>query len=250
MHSVDPDHGSTPSGPTTIVLSGVGKTYGEGEAAVAALGAIDLEVGQGELVVVLGPSGSGKTTLLNLVGALERPSRGRLTVAGRDLERLDERARTAFRSESVGFVFQFFNLVPTLTAVENVALVLELTGRSNAEDRAAEALAAVGLGGKLGSFPGRLSGGEQQRVAIARALAKDPTLLLCDEPTGALDLDTGRVVLELLQRAGREARRTVLLVTHNSAIAAMADRVVSLRSGDLVADERNASPVEASAVTW
>jgi putative ABC transport system ATP-binding protein len=207
-------------------------------------------VAAGELVVVLGPSGSGKTTLLNLIGALERPTRGTLVVAGRELEGLDETGRTAFRREQVGFVFQFFNLVPALTALENVALILELTGRDEAERRAAAALRAVGLGNRLDHFPAQLSGGEQQRVAIARAVAKEPALILCDEPTGALDLETGRLVLEQLRRLNREDGRTVLMVTHNSAIAGMADRVVRMRSGELVAVEVNEQPLEPTDVSW
>jgi putative ABC transport system ATP-binding protein len=232
-----------------VLLDGVGKTYGEGPAAVEALRGVSLAIEAGELVVFFGPSGSGKTTLLNLVGALERPTVGSLVVAGTELGHLDEAGRTAFRRTRVGFVFQFFNLVPTLTALENVALVLELTGRDQPEERARRALAAVGLGDHLDRFPGQLSGGEQQRVAIARAVAKEPALLLCDEPTGALDLETGRLVLEQLRRVNREGR-TVLIVTHNSGVAAMADRVVRLRSGELVSVERNAVPVEPAAVSW
>jgi putative ABC transport system ATP-binding protein len=235
--------------PMGVLLDGVGKTYGEGPAAVEALRGVSLAIEAGELVVFFGPSGSGKTTLLNLVGALERPTVGSLVVAGTELGHLDEAGRTAFRRTRVGFVFQFFNLVPTLTALENVALVLELTGRDQPEERARRALAAVGLGDHLDRFPGQLSGGEQQRVAIARAVAKEPALLLCDEPTGALDLETGRLVLEQLRRVNREGR-TVLIVTHNSGVAAMADRVVRLRSGELVSVERNAVPVEPAAVSW
>jgi putative ABC transport system ATP-binding protein len=233
----------------SVLLDGVVKRYGEGPAAVEALRGVSLAIEPGELVVFLGPSGSGKTTLLNLIGALERPTAGSVLVGGVDVGALDERGRTAFRRTQVGFVFQFFNLVPTLTALENVALVLELTGRSRAEERARAALAAVGLGERLEHFPAQLSGGEQQRVAIARAAAKDPALLLCDEPTGALDLETGRLVLEELRRVNAEGR-TLLIVTHNSAIAGMADRVVRLRSGELVGVERNEAPVEPAAVAW
>lgn len=233
----------------SVLLEEVGKRYGEGPAAVAALRGVSLVIEQGELVVVLGPSGSGKTTLLNLVGVLERPTAGSVVVAGSELAGLDEAGRTAFRRARVGFVFQFFNLVSTLTALENVALVLELTGRDEPERRAREALVAVGLAGRLSHFPGQLSGGEQQRVAIARAVAKQPALLLCDEPTGALDLETGRLVLEELRRVNREGR-TVLVVTHNSGIAAMADRIVRLRSGEVVAVEQNERPVEPAGVSW
>ncbi len=247
---MDPDVSTgVPSG-REIVLDGVGKTYGEGASAVAALRSVSLTIDRGELVVVLGPSGSGKTTLLNLIGALERPSRGTLTVAGHELAALDDVERTSFRRENVGFVFQFFNLVPSLTALENVALILELTGHEDVERRAGESLVAVGLGDRLDHFPAQLSGGEQQRVAIARAVAKDPALILCDEPTGALDLETGQLVLEELRKLNRESGRTVLMVTHNSAIAAMADRVVRMRSGAIVAVEENAHPVGASEVSW
>jgi len=232
------------------VLDGLGKTYGEGPSAVEALRSVSLTIAPGELVVVLGPSGSGKTTLLNLIGALERASRGTLVVAGHVLEALGEAERTAFRREEVGFVFQYFNLVPSLTAFENVALVLELTGRRDVERRAVDALRAVGLGDRLDHFPAQLSGGEQQRVAIARAVAKDPALVLCDEPTGALDLETGRVVLAELRRLNRDEGRTVLMVTHNSAVARMADRVVRMRSCEIVAVEPNEHPLEASAVSW
>lgn len=240
----------TAVGDAILVLDEVSKTYGEGPSAVEALRSVSLTIEQGELVVVLGPSGSGKTTLLNLVGALERPTSGTLVVAGRELERLDEDARTAFRREQVGFVFQFFNLVPTLTALENVALVLELTGRGHAARRAKAALEAMGLVDRMDHFPAQLSGGEQQRVAIARAVAKEPALVLCDEPTGALDLETGRPVLEHLRRLNRDDRRTVLVVTHNAAIAAMADRVVRMRSGEIVAVERIEQPAEAADVSW
>jgi len=233
-----------------VVLDRVDKTYGEGPSAVDALRSVSLTVPSGELVVVLGPSGSGKTTLLNMIGALERPTRGSLVVAGRELEALDEGGRTEFRRDRIGFVFQFFNLVPSLTALENVALVLELTGRDEAEKRAGSALDAVGLGELWDRFPAQLSGGEQQRVAIARAIAKDPLLVLCDEPTGALDLETGRLVLEQIRRLNRANGTTVLMVTHNSAIAAMADRVLRMRSGEVVGIERNERPVEAVDVSW
>jgi putative ABC transport system ATP-binding protein len=231
------------------VLEGVVKTYGEGAVAVQALRGVDLSIAAGEFVVVLGPSGSGKTTLLNLLGAIESPTSGRLSVAGHDFAALDPKACTAFRRDAVGFVFQFFNLIPSLTARENVELVLELTGRAGG-GRAERHLAAVGLGDRLDNFPAQLSGGEQQRVAIARALAKEPPLLLCDEPTGALDMETARVVLGLLRRLQQERGTTVLLVTHNSAIAAMADRVLRLRSGGVVDDVRNDEPVPAETLDW
>jgi putative ABC transport system ATP-binding protein len=233
---------------TLIALDGIGKRYGSGAAAVDALRDIDLEIARGELVVLLGPSGSGKTTLLNVIGGIEPPTSGHVTVAGVDLTNLDDDARTAYRRDDVGFVFQFFNLIPSLTAEENVRLVVELTDHDPAA--ATAALAAVGMEGREHHFPAQLSGGEQQRVAIARAIAGGPQLLLCDEPTGSLDLDTGRQVLEVLQRRNREEATTTLIVTHNSAIAELADRVVRLRSGRIVDDRRNVEPTAATEVVW
>ena len=230
-------------------LQGVEKTYGDGPTAVEALRGVDLTIAAGEFVVVLGPSGSGKTTLLNLLGAIEAPSAGQLVVGDRDLATIGTEERTAFRRDWVGFVFQFFNLIPSLTARENVELVLELTGRSGA-GRAEAQLAQVGLGERLDNFPAQLSGGEQQRVAIARALAKEPPLLLCDEPTGALDVDTAKLVLGLLRRLQQDRGTTVLLVTHNAALAPMADRVLRMRSGVITDDTRNDRPVPAESLDW
>ncbi|SNS75304.1 putative ABC transport system ATP-binding protein [Actinomadura meyerae] len=231
-----------------VQLRGAGKTYGTGHAAVHALRDADLEVRRGEFAVLLGPSGSGKTTLLNLIGGIEPATAGEVSAGGRDISRLGEDGRTAYRRDTVGFVFQFFNLVPSLTALENVRLVAELTGRGD-RARAEAALAAVGLADRAGHFPAQLSGGEQQRVAIARAIAKDPELLLCDEPTGALDLETGRGVLRVLKDLNAEGR-TVLVVTHNAAIAAIAHRVVRMRSGRIVEVTANAAPAGAGEVTW
>ncbi len=231
-----------------VRLDGVTKSYGSGEIEVDALRGIELSVPRGQFVVVLGPSGSGKTTLMNLIGGIEPPTAGSVVVAGHDLTAADDTALTEYRRAQLGFVFQFFNLIPTLTALENVALVAELVGAP--EEQARAALDAVGLGERADHFPSALSGGEQQRVAIARALVKDPPLLLADEPTGSLDLDTGRQVLAALHRACRDGGRTVLLVTHNSAIAAMADRVLRLGSGRLVRDDLVTDPVPAEAVRW
>ena len=236
-------------GSPLVALRGVEKVYDDGALAVHALRDVSLEIGRGELVVVLGPSGSGKTTLLNLIGAIEPPTRGSVRVAGRELGDLDEEERTAFRRRTVGFVFQFFNLIPTLTALENVELIAELAARDGAI-AAAEALRAVGLDQRLDHFPAQLSGGEQQRVAVARALVAQPQLLLCDEPTGALDLETGRVVLALLQEVGRESGRTGVLVTHNAAVARIGDRMLRMRDGRIVADERNWSPAAAGELDW
>ena len=232
---------------TAIRLEGVARRFGDGPAAVDALKGIDLSVPVGQLVVLLGPSGSGKTTLLNVVGGIDLATSGRVTVAGTDLSGLDEDGLAEFRRTSVGFVFQFFNLVPTLTAQENVALIAELVGRA---DLSVPLLTQVGLGDRLDHFPSSLSGGEQQRVAVARALVKDPSVLLCDEPTGALDLETGRRVLGLLRRASRDEGRTVVIVTHNHAIAGMADRVLSLHDGRVRGDDVVAHPAEPEELEW
>jgi putative ABC transport system ATP-binding protein len=237
------------SGHPAVALHSVAKTYGAGAAAVAALRGVDLTVWPGEFVVFLGPSGSGKTTLLNLVGGIEDPSEGSIVVAGDDVARMDNREREAYRRNRVGFVFQFFNLVPTLTALENVQLIAELVA-PDGEARAREAIASVGLSEVIDRFPGEMSGGQQQRIAIARATVKEPPLLLCDEPTGSLDLETGRQVLSVLHALAREGHHTVLLVTHNSAIANMADRVVRMHSGQIVSDTRNAAPISAEQLEW
>ena len=215
---------------------GVTKVYPMGEVNVHALRGVDLELREGELVVLLGPSGSGKSTLLNILGGLDVPSCGRVLYRGRDLTAAGEAELTAYRRHHVGFVFQFYNLIPSLTARENVALVTEIVDRPMSPE---EALCLVGLGGRLDHFPAQLSGGEQQRVAIARAIAKRPAVLLCDEPTGALDLSTGVVVLEAIERVNRELGTSTALITHNAAIAAMADRVVRLSDGRIAGIERN-----------
>jgi putative ABC transport system ATP-binding protein len=233
---------------TIIETHDLGKTYGKGETAVHALRNANVEIRRGELVVILGPSGSGKTTLLNMIGGIDTPTSGSLTVDSRSLNDLDDRGRTEFRRDVVGFVFQFFNLVPTLTAEENVRLIAELTGHGDRESSRA-ALEAVGLGAHGNRFPSQLSGGEQQRVAIARAVAKNPSLLLCDEPTGALDLETGQEVLGVLQHLNAQGR-TVLMVTHNAAIGGMADLVLRVRSGEIVETIRNEHPIDAQEVSW
>lgn len=237
------------SGNPALRLRGLRKRYGTGAAAVDALREVDLEVWPGQFVVLLGPSGSGKTTLLNLVGGIEEPTSGLVEVAGVDIASLRGRDRTSYRRDRVGFVFQFFNLVPTLTALENVEIIAELTG-GDPTQRSREALVRVGLADVVDRFPGQMSGGQQQRVAIARAIVKEPPLLLCDEPTGSLDLATGRQVLAVLRDLAREGHHTVLLVTHNSAIADMANRVVWLHSGSIARDERVESPLEAEELEW
>jgi putative ABC transport system ATP-binding protein len=240
--------GATAPGMPLIRMLGVDKTFGSGDLAVRALREATLDVARGQFVVVLGPSGSGKTTLMNVIGGIEPASGGSITVAGREVTGLDDAGLTEYRRTTVGFVFQFFNLIPTLTAFENVALVGELVGSGSSD--AAEALAVVGLADKSDRFPSLLSGGEQQRVAMARALVKHPPLLLLDEPTGSLDLETGRQVLGALREAARVFDSTVLLVTHNSAIARMADRVLHLHSGEIVEDVGQPHPLDASELQW
>lgn len=231
-----------------VRLEHVSKRYGSGEVAVDALRDISLDIGTGELIVLLGPSGSGKTTLLNVIGGIEPVSTGSVAVAGVELTGLSAAALTAYRRHNVGFVFQFFNLVPTLTALENVQLVAELGG-ADAERRSASALEAVGILDRMSHCPGALSGGQQQRVAIARALVTNAPLVLADEPTGSLDLATGQQVLGLL-RGAADSGRTVVLVTHNGAIAQIADRVLRMGSGRIEADDRVADPRPADQVTW
>jgi putative ABC transport system ATP-binding protein len=207
---------------------GLTKVYVMGEIRVEALRGVDLDLYPGELVVLLGPSGSGKSTLLNILGGLDSPTGGQVIAAGRDLTQAGERALTAFRRREVGFVFQFYNLIPSLTARENVAIVTEIAEEPMTPEAA---LDLVGLSARLDHFPAQLSGGEQQRVAIARAIAKRPRVLLCDEPTGALDSTTGVIVLEVLERVNRELGAATAIITHNAAIAAMADRVILMADG-------------------
>jgi len=230
-----------------VRLEHVEKQYGLGDVAVHALQDVNLRLPQGEFLVFVGPSGSGKTTLLNIIGGLDRPTRGTATVAGFDLGRLSERELTRYRREVVGFIFQYFNLIPTLTARENVELVAELARDPLDVD---EVLVAVGLEGRGHHFPAELSGSEQQRVALARALVKRPLLILADEPTGSLDYETGIRVLEAMRKTTREMGRSVLLVTHNSEITRMADRVVHLRSGRISEVETNPHPVPPSDLRW
>lgn len=221
-----------------IRLDRVSKAYEEAGRSRVVLHAVSIELARGELVVLLGKSGSGKSTLLNLVSGIDVPTSGEVWVEGRSLTRLSERERTLFRRRSVGFVFQFFNLVPTLTVLENVLLPLELNGRSGPQalECARAMLDAVGLGDRGASYPDRLSGGEQQRVAIARALVHDPALVLADEPTGNLDAETGQQVLALLDRLTRQAGKTMIMVTHSPEVVGMADRVLRVREGHLVED--------------
>jgi putative ABC transport system ATP-binding protein len=239
---------SAPSRGAEVRLEQVSRVYGAGEVAVHALRDVNLSLAAGELMVVLGPSGSGKTTLLNVIGGIDKPTAGRVIVDGQDITAFSAAELTEYRRRKLGFVFQFYNLVPTLTAVENVELIAELTGAPAGD--AGRELEAVGLEQRGDHFPSALSGGEQQRVAIARALGKQPSLLLCDEPTGALDLATGRSVLGLLRRLQRELGITVLLVTHNSTIAGMADRVVRMGSGEVIEDRKVERPMPPEELEW
>ncbi len=226
---------------------GLSKTYRMGDVDVHALQGVDLELAGGEFVVILGPSGSGKSTLLNILGGLDAPTSGEVRFRDHDLVNASDAELTRYRREHVGFVFQFYNLIPSLTALENVALVTEI---ANDPMPASEALARVGLADRVDHFPAQLSGGEQQRVAIARAIAKRPDVLLCDEPTGALDAETGVVVLEALDHLNRTLGTTTVVITHNAAIARMADRVLRMRSGRIVEAQRNATRCPARELEW
>ena len=223
------------------------KTYLMGDARVDALRGVDLSVQPGELVVLLGPSGSGKSTLLNILGGLDIPTSGEVSFLDHRLTGASEAELTRYRREHVGFVFQFYNLIPSLTARENVALVTDIAARPMDP---AEALAWVGRGERLDHFPSQLSGGEQQRVAIARAIVKRPELLLCDEPTGALDYQTGKLVLEVIARVNAELGATAMVITHNAAIAGMADRVLRLADGRIASEERPPRKLTPSEIAW
>jgi putative ABC transport system ATP-binding protein len=223
------------------------KVYKMGEVEVVALRGVDLDLFEGEFVVLLGPSGSGKSTLLNILGGLDSATSGEVHYAGHDLARATERELTEFRRDHVGFVFQFYNLIPSLTARENVAAVTEIARAPMTPEAALE---LVGMGERLDHFPAQLSGGEQQRVAIARAIAKNPAVLLCDEPTGALDSATGIVVLEAISRANRSLGTTTVVITHNVVIAGMADRVIRMADGRISGSERNGERKEARELAW
>ena len=230
-----------------LVAEHLGKRYQAGEQEIIALEDVNLQVLAGEFIVLLGPSGSGKSTLLNILGGLDRPSSGRACFAEHDLSDADDAALTRYRREHVGFVFQFYNLMPSLTVRENVQLVTDLVPNAM---RAEDALALVGLQARLDHFPAQLSGGEQQRVAIARAIVKRPQVLLCDEPTGALDYATGKQVLEVIETINRELGTTTVVITHNAAIAGMADRVIHLAGGRIAREERPAHKLRPSELSW
>ncbi|MCI6061147.1 MAG: ABC transporter ATP-binding protein [Dorea sp.] len=230
-----------------VTLEGVKKIYRMGEVEIMAAAGIDFEIQKGEFAVVVGPSGAGKTTVLNILGGMDTASEGKVIVDGEDIAGYSQKQLTAYRRDDIGFVFQFYNLIPNLTALENVELALQIC--KNPMD-AAQVMEEVGLGDRLDNFPAQLSGGEQQRVSIARALAKNPKLLLCDEPTGALDYNTGKSILKLLQDTCREKGMTVILITHNSAIAPMADRVIKIKNGKVSRIIRNEHPVSVETIEW
>lgn len=236
-----------PDAPLAFRGRALRKTYGSGEAEVQALRGTDIDIAAGEILVLLGPSGSGKSTLLNMIGGLDRPTSGQLLFYDADLTAMNDADLTRFRRRHVGFIFQFYNLIPSLTAEENVRLVTDIA-ENPMEPRAA--LDMVGLADRRDHYPAQLSGGEQQRVAVARAIAKQPEVLLCDEPTGALDSATGVRVLEALARANRELGATVVIITHNAGIAAMAHRVLHFRDGTIVHSERNAHPTGPENIVW
>ncbi len=233
--------------PVCLRAHGLTKTYKMGEVTVEALRGVDFSLCDGELVVLLGPSGSGKSTLLNILGGLDVPTSGHIRYRDLDLSHPSEEQLTRYRREHIGFIFQFYNLIPSLTARENVALVADIAGKPMSPD---EALDRVGLSARADHFPSQMSGGEQQRVAIARAIVKRPDMLLCDEPTGALDASTGRIVLEVLDRVNRELGASLAVVTHNAPIAQMADRVVTLADGRVATDICNPTRKPPAEVTW
>jgi putative ABC transport system ATP-binding protein len=238
---------ATAAAAPVFVARALTKIYDMGEVSVQALRGVDFDLFPGEFVVLLGPSGSGKSTLLNILGGLDIPTSGSVVYKDHNLTTAGEAALTEYRRTHVGFVFQFYNLIPSLTALENVALVTEIAANPMTPE---EALALVGLAPRVDHFPAQLSGGEQQRVAIARAIAKRPDVLLCDEPTGALDITTGVVVLEALDRVNRELGTATVVITHNAAIAGMADRVVRLADGHVVGVERNSRKIAVRELQW
>lgn len=230
-----------------VKLENVSKIYGSKEVKIVAVDEISFQIAEGEFVVIVGPSGAGKTTVLNILGGMDKATGGRVLVDGHDIAGYTNKQLTAYRREDIGFVFQFYNLVPNLTALENVELALQIC--KNPLD-AKTVLSEVGLKDRLGNFPAQLSGGEQQRVSIARALAKNPKLLLCDEPTGALDYQTGKSILKLLQDMCREKGMTVIVITHNSALTPMADRVIKIKNGKVSRMTLNDNPTPVEEIEW
>ena len=232
---------------TFVKLENITKIYHMGEVEIRAVDGIDFSIQKGEFVVIVGPSGAGKTTVLNILGGMDTASGGRITVDGQDITKYSERQLTAYRRDDIGFVFQFYNLIPNLTALENVEMALQIC-RNPLDARAV--LKEVGLEERMDNFPAQLSGGEQQRVSIARALAKNPKLLLCDEPTGALDYNTGKAILKLLQEMCREKGMTVIVITHNSALAPMADRLIKIKNGKVSSMKVNENPISIDEIEW
>ena len=230
-----------------VTLDNVDKTYRMGEVVIHAADGVSFEIEKGEFAVILGPSGAGKTTVLNILGGMDRATSGKVLVDGQDVAQFGSRRLTQYRRDDIGFVFQFYNLVQNLTALENVELAAEIC-REPLDAR--ETLAHVGLEDRLNNFPAQLSGGEQQRVSIARALAKNPKILLCDEPTGALDYKTGKTILQLLQDTCRNTGRTVIVITHNQALTAMADRVIRIKNGTVLSNETNPDPTPVERIEW
>ena len=232
---------------TFVKLENIKKIYHMGEVEIRAVDGIDFSIQKGEFVVIVGPSGAGKTTVLNILGGMDTASGGRITVDGQDITKYSERQLTGYRRDDIGFVFQFYNLIPNLTALENVEMALQIC-RNPLDARAV--LKEVGLEERMDNFPAQLSGGEQQRVSIARALAKNPKLLLCDEPTGALDYNTGKAILKLLQEMCREKGMTVIVITHNSALAPMADRLIKIKNGKVSSMKVNENPISIDEIEW
>lgn len=230
-----------------IVFKDVTKEYDMGETKLLAVDSINFSIHEGEFVVILGPSGAGKSTVLNLLGGMDFVTSGEIVINGKNIAKYKDDELTEYRAANVGFVFQFYNLIPTLTALENVTVTKEIV--KNAMDAEA-VLKTVGLGAHMDKFPSQLSGGEQQRVSIARAICKNPAMLLCDEPTGALDIETGIVILSLLQKLSKEKKKTVIIVSHNAAIAQAADKVIRIRNGKITDVLLNENPVNVSEVNW
>lgn len=230
-----------------VKLKDITKVYHMGEVEIRAADNINFSIKKGEFVVIVGPSGAGKTTVLNILGGMDTATGGTLTVDGKDITAYDSRQLTGYRRDDIGFVFQFYNLIPNLTALENVELALQIC-KDHLD--AKKVLEDVGLGDRLDNFPAQLSGGEQQRVSIARALAKNPKLLLCDEPTGALDYNTGKAILKLLQNMCRERGMTVIVITHNQALAPMADRLIHIKNGQVSHMETNENPMSIDEIEW
>lgn len=230
-----------------VKLEHVTKIYRMGEVEIHAVDGIDFEIKKGEFVVIVGPSGAGKTTVLNILGGMDSASTGSVWVDGHDIAKYSQKKLTGYRRDDIGFVFQFYNLIPNLTALENVELAMQICKNPL---NARTVLREVGLGERMANFPAQLSGGEQQRVSIARALAKNPKLLLCDEPTGALDYQTGKAILKLLQDMCREKGMTVIVITHNSAITPMADRVIRIKNGQVSSMELNDNPIPVETIEW